>query len=164
MENKFNLASSPRRIIAFLVDGLLFTLLTLIVSYIVKGSFDRAFIFIDSKYWDAIYTLYLTILPVVWGGYIVGKKIFHIKVVQVNGEKVTFQNMLLRELVGRYLLGVVSFGITFIVSFFMIIFRKDKRSLHDLLGGTIVVPSKNKLMHYSSEEEVLTGDRETIKI
>lgn len=162
MENKFNLASSPKRVIAFLVDSLLFLLLTIIISYIVKGAFDRGFI--DSKYWDAIFALYLTILPVVWGGYIVGKKIFNIKVVQVNGERVTFQNMLLRELVGRYLLGVVSFGITSIVSFFMIIFRKDKRGLHDLIGGTIVIPSKRENMHYSSEEEVLTGERETIKI
>lgn len=42
---------------------------------------------------------------------------FNIKVVQVDGEKVTITNMLLREIVGRFLLGIASFGITQIVSF-----------------------------------------------
>lgn len=162
MINKFNLASSTKRIIAFLVDSLLFLLLTIIISYIVKGAFDKSFI--ERKYWDVIFAMYLAILPVAWSGYIIGKKLFNIKVVQVNGEKVNFQNMLLRELVGRYLLGVVSFGITTIVSFFMIIFSTDKRGLHDLIGGTIVVSSKMENMHYSSEEGIVMGERETIKI
>lgn len=158
----FNLASAPRRIIAFLVDSLLFLLLAIIVSYIVKGDFDRSFI--DSKYWDAIFALYLTILPIVWSGYTASKKMFNVKIARVDGELATFQNMLLRELVGRYLLGVVSFGITNVVSFFMIIFRKDKRAIHDLIGGTIVVPSNKTKMHYSSQEELLTGEKETIRL
>jgi uncharacterized RDD family membrane protein YckC len=45
----------------------------------------------------------------------------------------------------------------------MIIFRKDKRSIHDLIGGTMVVPSE-KRMHYSTKEEVLKGEKETIHI
>lgn len=73
--------------------------------------------FLDSKFLDVIYALYLTILPFVWSGYLIGKKMFNIKVVQVGGEKVTITNMLLREIVGRFLLGLASFGITQIVSF-----------------------------------------------
>lgn len=72
--------------------------------------------------------------------------------------------MLLREIVGRFLLDIVSFGITHIISFFMIIFRKDKRSIHNLIGGTMVVPSEKKKMHCSTKEEVLKREREIIHI
>lgn len=48
IENNFILASSPRRIFAFLVDSLLFLLLSIIVSLIVKGGIDKNFL--DSKF------------------------------------------------------------------------------------------------------------------
>ncbi len=119
--------------------------------------------FLDSKFLDVIYALYLTILPFVWSGYLIGNKMFNIKVVQVDRAKITITNMLLREIVGRFLLGIASFGITHIVSFLMIIFRTDKRSIHDLIGSTMVIQSE-KRMHYSTKEEVLKGERETILI
>ncbi|WP_017185499.1 RDD family protein, partial [Alkalibacillus haloalkaliphilus] len=54
------------------------------------------------------------------------------------GDDVTLTNTLLREVVGFHLVGIVTFGVSWIVSIFMVIFREDKRAIHDLIGGTYV--------------------------
>ena len=49
--------------------------------------------------------------------------------------------MLLRVLVAGIVYGL-TLGIALIVSVFMVVFRKDKRSLHDMMAGTYVTYSK----------------------
>lgn len=44
--------------------------------------------------------------------------------------------MFLREVIGKFLLSYITFGVATIVS--MVIFRKDKRAIHDFIGGTYV--------------------------
>lgn len=61
-----------------------------------------------------------------------------IKIMRVDDEPLTLKNMLLREVVGKFLLSSVTFGISSIVSLFMVIFREAKRAVHDFIGGTYV--------------------------
>jgi uncharacterized RDD family membrane protein YckC len=83
--------------------------------------------------------LYLTITPVFWGGCVIGKRICKIKIKRYEDyENVTFRNMFMREMVGYFIIGVVTFGISIIVSIFMVMFREDKRAIHDFIGGTYV--------------------------
>lgn len=82
--------------------------------------------------------LYTLILPVIWRGYVVGKRICGIRIVRMDGENVTLKNMLLRNVVGG-LVYVLTFGVGLIISAFMVSLREDKRSIHDLIAGTQVV-------------------------
>lgn len=82
--------------------------------------------------------LYTLILPVIWRGYVVGKRICGIRIVRIDGENVTLKNMLLRNVVGG-LVYVLTFGVGLIISAFMVSLREDKRSIHDLIAGTQVV-------------------------
>lgn len=50
------------------------------------------------------------------------------------------------------LLSLVSFGIPLIVSFSMMIFRKDGQSLHDYLAGTYMVDSSEQSVYLTYEE------------
>lgn len=88
--------------------------------------------------WQIIYTLYLTVIPLLWSGYIIGKRLFRIKVKRMDEDKLTLKNMLLREVVGKFLVVYLTVGISNIVSIFMMIFREDKRAIHDLIAGTYV--------------------------
>ncbi|WP_269799271.1 hypothetical protein [Bacillus sp. FJAT-45037] len=46
--------------------------------------------------------------------------------------------MVLREVVGNFIISLVTFGISAVISIFMIMFRSDKRGIHDLIAGTYV--------------------------
>ncbi len=53
-------------------------------------------------------------------------------------QDVTFLNMFMKEVVGYYIIGTITFGLLIVVSVFMIMFREDKRPIHDFIGGTYV--------------------------
>ncbi|MGO4886960.1 RDD family protein [Anaerobacillus sp. MEB173] len=84
---------------------------------------------------------YSLLLPVFWYGYTIGKRICGVRICKVSGENVTIGTMLMRNLVAG-LVYVITLGIGVIVSLFMVIFREDKRSLHDLIAGTYVTYDK----------------------
>jgi uncharacterized RDD family membrane protein YckC len=50
-----------------------------------------------------------------------------------------FGTMALRELVGKWLVGTITLGITNIVSLFMILLTPDRQAVWDKLAGTVVV-------------------------
>ena len=90
---------------------------------------------------DVVYTIYLINF---WGiGYYsigwsrwsttVGKRIFNLYVVRMDGSKIGFWRSL-----ARYLCYHVS-AFPLLLGFLLIAFRKDKRGLHDLICGTMVV-------------------------
>jgi uncharacterized RDD family membrane protein YckC len=53
--------------------------------------------------------------------------------------------MALREIVGRVAEGILSF-ITLLLSLILMLTRPDRRSLHDLLAGTVVLRDPNKVL------------------
>lgn len=97
-------------------------------------------------------------------GKTIGKKLMHIKVASDNGEELTHNQMFLRTLlVQGVLTSIISMTLlTFIdssqyvwvntvqmiqsfiiiVTIFMVIFRKDKKGLHDILFKTKVISTK----------------------
>lgn len=89
-------------------------------------------------YWQIIYIIYLIFLPLFWNGYITGKWFNNIKLKSYKGNKLTLIQMIKRELIGFYLLGILSLGISFLISSIMIVFREDKRAIHDFIGNTYV--------------------------
>jgi uncharacterized RDD family membrane protein YckC len=53
--------------------------------------------------------------------------------------------MALREIVGRIAEGILSF-ITSLISFILMLTRPDRRCLHDLIAGTVVLYDPNKVL------------------
>lgn len=106
---------------------------------------------------------YFVLVPYYWDGKTIGKKIFKLKIVKSEpNEKVCLNNYLVRSIINngvlcflismstvflfddsKYLLITIICGILqfllVIISGFMIIYRHDKKGVHDLVSGTQVI-------------------------
>ncbi|MCP3031765.1 RDD family protein [Halobacillus sp. A1] len=90
---------------------------------------------------NIIQYLVMLILPVLWYGYTVGKKLMGIRIVKVDGQDVGIGTMLMRFLLANILYGL-TLGIGVLVSAFMVGIRDDHRSIHDFIAGTYVTEAK----------------------
>lgn len=120
---------------AAILDSLIIGIPLAAISYLVTGSAE------DNLFSSAINLLYTLIVPVIWAGYTVGKKIVGIRIVKVNGEKLGFGAMFMRTIIAA-IVYVLTLGIGIIVSAFMVGLRQDKRAIHDFLAGTYVTHGK----------------------
>jgi uncharacterized RDD family membrane protein YckC len=118
-----------RRLLAIILDVFIVWPLALI-GYLFVGKMGE-------DVWFSIVNSIYSFLPVVWMGYTVGKKTMGIRIAKVNGEKVGFGTMLMRNIVAG-IVYTITLGIGLIVSAFMIGFREDKRAIHDFIAGTYV--------------------------
>ncbi|MBP2241482.1 putative RDD family membrane protein YckC [Cytobacillus eiseniae] len=124
------------RLIADILDFFILVISISTVLFLLKGEYSIEWS--TGWTWQIIYTLYLTFIPLVWGGYVIGKRILKIKIKRINEEEITFKHMFLREVVGKFLVMNITFGLSAIISVFMVVFREDKRAVHDLIAGTYV--------------------------
>lgn len=62
-----------------------------------------------------------------------------------TGRAATWGTMALREIVGYIVEGILSV-ITQIISFILMLTRRDRQCLHDLIAGTVVVYDPNKVL------------------
>lgn len=133
---------------ASLLDSLIIGVPLSVISYLVVGSWDETPI---TSLGNVLYTL---IVPVLWYGYTVGKKVLGIRIAKVDGSKLGFGTMLLRVVVGG-LIYAFTFGIALIVSAFMVGIREDKRAIHDFIAGTYVTydPPEKTLEETPEEKE-----------
>ncbi|MFZ0474336.1 MAG: RDD family protein [Halobacillus sp.] len=122
--------------IAFMLDFLIVSIPFAFLFSIVNDDFSLEFT--QGFSWDIGYGFYLTVLPVIWSGYIIGKRIFRIHVVKVNGKRLTLLDMFIREIIGKLGLAYLTFGLSSVISAAMVAFLKDRRSIHDHLSGTCV--------------------------
>ncbi|GAM13486.1 RDD family protein [Mesobacillus selenatarsenatis] len=129
------------RLGAGILDGLIIGVPLLIISYLVTGSAE------DNAFTSSLNLLYTLLVPVLWSGYTVGKKIVGVRIAKVNGEKLGFGTMLMRTIVAG-LVYVLTLGIGFIVSAFMVGIREDKRAIHDFIAGTYVTYEKPNEIQY----------------
>ncbi len=84
-----------------------------------------------------------------------GMKMMKISLLSANGLSCGAKRYLARQTIQLFLivyLSMVSFGIPLIVSFSMMIFRKDGQCLHDYLAGTYMVDSSEQSVYQSYEE------------
>ncbi|MFC3039198.1 RDD family protein [Virgibacillus xinjiangensis] len=132
--NKY--AGFLERFIARVLDFNIITLSLASLFFLFTGNFSLEWR--SGWTWEVFYLVYLIMVPVLWSGYVIGKRICKIKLQRTNDEHVNFTNTFMREVVGFHVIGILTLGISLIVSVFMIIFREDKRAIHDIVGGTYV--------------------------
>ncbi len=92
--------------------------------------------------WELLFEVAVLLVTVIfwrrWRGATPGKKFVHIKIVDAK----TFQEINNQQAITRSIGYIVS-TLAFLIGFFMVAFRKDKRGLHDLLAGTVVIYEEN---------------------
>lgn len=122
------------RFVALLLDGLLVGLPLFIIGLIITGNWDRA-----ERFSDFLMGLYALIVPSVWKGFTIGKRICGIRIRKVfDHEPPHLGIMLLRNVVGG-LVYALTLGIGLIASIIMVAVREDRRALHDFIAATEVV-------------------------
>ena len=82
---------------------------------------------------------YYTLVPLRLNGQTIGKRMFRIRVVNLDGTSMTFMTIFVREVVGRMFINYATFGFGAIISFIVSLYRKDRRSIHDVISNTIVI-------------------------
>ena len=75
----------------------------------------------------------------IWKKQTIGRWIAKVKVVKLNGSKLSFGTLLIREFLGKLFLGVMSFGIVWIISIIMMEIATVKRTIHDRMANTLMV-------------------------
>lgn len=126
-----NLAGFWDRFFANILDGVIVGLPIAIFAYFITGKFD------DDVISAPLNLVYALVVPVVWNGYTVGKRMMQIRIAKVNGDKLGFGTMFMRTIVA-VLVYILTLGIGIIVSAFMVGLREDKRAIHDFIAGTYV--------------------------
>lgn len=138
------LATTLDRIIIILPTGLIvyFLIFSKYVDDFYLGVLISMSAIVENEFiFQIVLSIYAFISPLVWYGYTVGKRIVGVRIVKMNGEKLSLGTMLLRVIVAA-IIYVVTLGIAAIVSAFMVGIREDKRSIHDLISGTYVTYEK----------------------
>jgi len=88
--------------------------------------------------WELLFEVSVLVITILfwnrWRGATPGKKFVHIKIVDSK----SYDDIDNKQAITRSL-GYIPSTFLLGIGFFMVAFRKDKRSLHDLLGGTSVI-------------------------
>lgn len=91
-----------------------------------------------SFFWELVFEISVLVVTIIfwkrWRGATPGKKFVHIKII----DKETHQDISNKQAITRSL-GYIPSTAIFFIGFLMVAFRKDKRALHDMLAGTIVI-------------------------
>ena len=120
------------RLGAGIANGFFINLPLLVLFAIVTDEFNP-----DDPIVSFLMFLYFLLTPVFWKGYDVGKKTMGIRIVKKDGRNVHIGNMLMRNVVAG-IFYLITFGFGALLSAFFVIFRDDKRAIHDLMAGTYV--------------------------
>jgi len=79
------------------------------------------------------------IYPILTKGSTIGQQLFKIKMVNENGSNCTFLTLFIRQTLGNTLSSLLSFGVSALISLFLMIYRDDNRSIADVLAKTYVI-------------------------
>ncbi len=131
------------RLAANCIDNLIVAVLLLAVRFpmwisLFSGSspFNTQVLF-EFTTWDIIIyllTSFYYIFLTYYSGATIGKKLFRIRVISKDGEKLSFMDILYRETIGKFLCTVAMN-----MGYILIGLDKEKRGFHDMLSDTRVI-------------------------
>lgn len=108
-------------------DSIIESLIVIISTILLSGI---CFIFI---------IIYMAVIPSIYKGQTLGKMIFKIKVVKIDGSDVDFLTMFNREICGKLLIDFASVGLSIIARFFSMVINPKHQAFHDVLSSTMVI-------------------------
>ncbi|RXI96641.1 RDD family protein [Anaerobacillus alkaliphilus] len=123
------------RFVAMLIDGILIGIVQFVLLAVFGGGLDPDNVNVG---FELIISFLLLFGYYVWfqtkyNGQTLGKRMMGIRVLTVDGDPVRMGQMALREILGKFLSGLI-----FLIGY-LIAAGKAKRALHDYLAKTIVV-------------------------
>ncbi|WP_158217653.1 RDD family protein [Lottiidibacillus patelloidae] len=142
-----------RRLVANVIDGISIVIAVFLMSFLIiiatAGNMDNYDTTIDNI---LIFggLLYPLVLPIIWTGLTIGKRMLGIKIVKASGEDVSALQIILRGFIIIFVY-IASVGILFTLSIILMTSRKDKRSLHDIIAGTKVIKIEDDVKMINQE-------------
>lgn len=106
----------------------------MIIAGILTGNFDS-----NEPVANVLSALYSIILPVIWNGRTIGKRICGIRIRKYGTHEAPGIGTMLLRVVVTGIVYAITFGIGIVVSIIMVAVREDKRGIHDFIAGTEVV-------------------------
>jgi uncharacterized RDD family membrane protein YckC len=145
--NDERLASAKMRFLAFLADTLIFSIVTML--FMILCGFVFTLVFHVFSLWGFAYdaislsvgflgAMLFDIILLSRNGQTIGKKISGVRVVKTNGKKVS----MMRNAALRIIFQIALLLPPFVILDLCFMLRQDRRTLHDLIAGTIVVSAK----------------------
>ena len=116
------------------------------IQYAMSGNARKALTMQPPKslQWELLFEVSVLLVTMIfwkrWRGATPGKKFVHVKIVDAK----TFEDINNTQALTRSFGYIVS-TLAFLIGFIMVGFRKDKRGLHDLLAGTVVIYDEYKI-------------------
>ena len=92
----------------------------------------------------------------------IGKHVFKLDVIASTSYQLKNSKLLLRSLVYTLIEvigGVLSFGATFLITYTMFLFTKNRRSIHDFICKSVVIDGKDSVYFLSEKEEKYFDER-----
>lgn len=126
-------AGAGVRSIAALIDGVIIGVVSLVLGVVLTAAFRDI-----AQLLSFVFNLALSIGYWVFyqssAGQTIGKKVMGIKVVDSAGNKPTTTTFFLREVVGKFISGII-----LAIGYLMILWDSKKQGLHDKIASTYVV-------------------------
>ncbi|MDP7989947.1 RDD family protein [Bacillus sp. MHSD_36] len=135
------------RIGASLIDMFLISVMYGAVVAIMTGNYSAIFNRFNISFGDYRYDLavvfilmaiYFILVPFIWNGITLGKKVTRIKLISLKSEKLTLQTLTIRFFV-LLLPNILLLGIPILCNVYMMLFRKDNCGFQDLITKTKVI-------------------------
>ncbi|NIA60489.1 RDD family protein [Bacillus pacificus] len=135
------------RIGASLIDMFLISVMYGAVVAVMIGNYSAIFNRFNISFGDYRYDLavvfilmaiYFILLPFIWNGVTLGKKVTRIKLISLKSEKLTLQTLTIRFFV-LLLPNILLLGIPILCNVYMMLFRKDNCGFQDLITKTKVI-------------------------
>ncbi|EEM70125.1 MULTISPECIES: RDD family protein [Bacillus] len=135
------------RIGASLIDMFLISVMYGAVVAVMTGNYSAIFNRFNISFGDYRYDLavvfilmaiYFILLPFIWNGVTLGKKVTRIKLISLKSEKLTLQTLTIRFFV-LLLPNILLLGIPVLCNVYMMLFRKDNCGFQDLITKTKVI-------------------------
>lgn len=130
-------ASFGQRLIAAIIDGFI----VFAVQFVLTLPFPKAASGIQSNTGAMVAQLVGTLFALIYYVYFIykegatpGKKMMKIRVIREDGQPITVVTAILREVVGKFVSGIVIF-----LGYLWVLWDKKKQAWHDMIAGTVVV-------------------------
>ena len=130
-----SLATLSNRFVAFTIDLVLFAVIVFVFEkFSIRFSEKPWFLIAKIAFHSTTYFLYY-VLPLSVSGATLGKKAASVRVITIDGESPSLQQAFVREVLMKPI------SIILVVGVALAFINRPKRTLYDLLSGTIVVES-----------------------